>query len=502
MISCVVALLGWTIVYALPNNYASQAVIHVDTSSVMKPLLKGLAVESDTVEGLDIMSRVLLSRKNLEDVIRHTDMYLEVHDSDDMDYLVEDLARSIILKESDRNKSNRSNNVYELSYQGGSPELVYEVVSKLLNTLIENTLDSARTDTASAQLFLDNQIADYEKRLTAAEQRLAEFKRANLGFMPDETGGYYDRLQREQSELETIRSELRLAKRKLSEMHKQLEGEVPLLDNNSYGAPRVLKLRKYREQLESLLSQYTEQHPDVIALRATIAEVIAQGGVEENELVDIGSGDSVEFNPVYQDLKADINKTSVEVETLKISLMEKEKNVEALKQSVDIIPDVEAKLAKLNRDYEITRERYLSMVERKESARLAQQVGQSGNNINFRIIDPPRVPIKPSGPNRPLLLTMVLLAAISAGLGWGWFRYLMQPTFIDISQIRDKIGLPVLGSVGLYVTAEHKRKRQLQLTFFLLVFLLLVGSYGGIMFFSEPGSKLVSGLISTWRSAI
>jgi polysaccharide chain length determinant protein (PEP-CTERM system associated) len=285
-------------------------------------------------------------------------------------------------------------------------------------------------------------------------------------------------------------------------MHKQLEGEVPLLDNNSYGAPRVLKLRKYREQLESLLSQYTEQHPDVIALRATIAEVIAQGGVEENELVDIGSGDSVEFNPVYQDLKADINKTSVEVETLKISLMEKEKNVEALKQSVDIIPDVEAKLAKLNRDYEITRERYLSMVERKESARLAQQVGQSGNNINFRIIDPPRVPIKPSGPNRPLLLTMVLLAAISAGLGWGWFRYLMQPTFIDISQIRDKIGLPVLGSVGLYVTAEHKRKRQLQLTFFLLVFLLLVGSYGGIMFFSEPGSKLVSGLISTWRSAI
>ena len=502
LISFVVSLFGWAVVYALPNQYVSQAVLHIDTQSVMKPLLKGLAVDADEVDGLDLMSRVLLSRKNLEDVIRQTDMDLKADSPEAMNALVANLAGSIILKESDARRRNNMNNIYELSYKGDSSELVYQVVSKLLNTLIENTLDSARTDTESAQLFLDRQINIHESRLSQAEQNLAEFKRANVGFMPDESGGYYARLQREQGKLDAAGSELLLAKRRHSQMLKQLAGEAPLLDNNSYGAPKVLKLRKYREQLENLLTQYTEQHPDVQALRANIANVMANENVEKDETVDTGSGDSVEFNPVYQELKAEIHRASVEVETLKMTLSEQNKHVETLKQAVDIIPDVEAKLAKLNRDYDITRERYLDLVARRESARLAQEVGQSGNNINFRIIDPPRVPQNPVGPNRLLFLTMVFFAATAAGLGWGFLRYSAQPTFIDVSQIRDKIGLPVLGTVGHFVSAEHKKKRQIQLTVFLMVFSLLAVAYAGVMVFSGPGSDLAAALISSGRSAI
>ena len=492
VIACVVAITGWALVFTLPNQYTAQAVVHVDTTSMMKPLLKGLSVEADTDAGINLMTRVLLSRKNLEDVIRQTDMDLEANSPKALDKLVFHLGTSVKLKQSGRRKGN---NIYELSYQGKSPELVYQVVSKLLNTLIENTLNSSRSDTAVAQQFIDRQINEYEIRLTAAEQKLAEFKRANVGFMPDEKGGYYSKLQSEDSELDSIRSELRLAKRRYSAMLKQLEGEAPLLDNTSYGAPKVLELRKYREQLQQLLTRYKELHPDVKALRATIAEIIANDYVVEDEFIDTGSGDSVEFNPVYQELKAEINRASIEVETLKIKLMEQNDRVQALKQAVDILPGVEAKLAKLNRDYEITRERYLSFVMRRETARLAQAVEQSGSNIKFRIIDPPRVPTKPSGPNRLLFLTGVFFVAIAAGLGWGFLRYLIQPTFIDLSQIRDKIDLPVLGSVGLYLKDEHKRKRQLQLTGFLAVFFLLVITYGAVMVFSGPGSELVNALI-------
>jgi hypothetical protein len=163
---------------------------------------------------------------------------------------------------------------------------------------------------------------------------------------------------------------------------------------------------------------------------------------------------------------------------------------------------VEAKLAKLNRDYEITRERYLSLVERREAARLAQQVGQSGSNVNFRIIDPPRIPGKPSGPNRFLLLSGVLLAALSAGLGWGFLMYLFQPTFIDASQIKDKIGLPILGSVNLYLTPEHKKRRKVQFASFLVVFLLLTSVYVTAVLFSDAGNRLVSDLMSAGGIAI
>ena len=80
---------------------------------------------------------------------------------------------------------------------------------------------------------------------------------------------------------------------------------------------------------------------------------------------------------------------------------------------------MEAKLAKLNRDYEITRERYLSLVERRESARLAQDAGQTSSDINFRVIEPPVVPSRPSGPPRLLWLAGVFLAGIGGNLGTG-----------------------------------------------------------------------------------
>jgi len=364
--------------------------------------------------------------------------------------------------------------------------------------LIENTLDSARSDTATAQQFLDRQINEYEDRLTKAEQDLAEFKRTNVGFMPDEKGGYYARLQREEAKLDSLRSKLRLEKRRYSAMLKQLEGEAPLLGSNSYGAPKAMKLRRYREQLDQLLTQYKEQHPDVKALRATIAELMADGNVDnDNETAGVMSGDSIEFNPVYQDLKAEIHKASVDVETLKIQVLEQETSVNDLKKEVDVLPGVEAGLAKLNRDYEITRQRYLSLVTRRESARLTQAIGQSGSNIKFRIIDPPRVPKEPVGPNRLLYLTVVFFMAISAGLGWGFLRYLLQPTIIDVSQIREKIGLPLLGSVGLYLKDEHKTKRQLQLMGFLTVFSLLVIMYGAVMFFNESGSARVNAFLES-----
>jgi len=491
IIACVAAVIGWAVVYMMPNQYMSSAVVHVDTTSVMKPLLKGLSVDAKVDEGLNIMSRVLLSRKNLLDVILHTDMNTGANTPEELDGLVRDLGRSIVLTSGGKRK--RGSSIYELSYEGKSPELVYQVVSKLLNTLIENTLNSSRTDTASAQQFIDGQIEEYEIRLTEAEQKLAEFKRMNVGFMPDEKGGYYRRLQGEERELSNIRSNLRLAKRKYTAMLRQLEGETPLLSNNSYTAPRVQKLRQYREELEQLLTQYKEQHPDVKALKALISETveaIAKGNTTEKYTGGSNTGDSVEFNPVYQELKAESNRTSIEVETLAIKLAEQENIVKELKQAVNVLPGVEAKLAKLNRDYEITRERYLSFVERRESARLAQAVGQSGNNVKFHIIDAPRVPTKPSGPYRSLLLTAVFAFALLSGLAWGFFKYLIQPTFIGSNQVSSKIGLPVLGSVGLYLTDEHKRKRRLQLVGFLMVFFLLVTTYGLSIVLRHSGGGL------------
>ena len=95
LIAWVVALVGWLYVFSLPNQYSAKAVVYIDTTSIMKPLLKGLALETDAMDELNIMSRVLLSRENLLSVIRETDMDLEVDSPDAREGLVKELAASI-----------------------------------------------------------------------------------------------------------------------------------------------------------------------------------------------------------------------------------------------------------------------------------------------------------------------------------------------------------------------------------------------------------------------
>jgi len=497
LISWVVALAGWLVVFSLPNQYEANAVVHIDTESIMKPLLEGLAVETDAGDDLQIISRVLLSRETLDSVIRETDLDLQVRDAKTRGNLIESLASTIEIKGGGdrRNK----NNIYEISYTSTSAERVYQVVSELVNELIENTLSSSRTDTVMAQEFLDKQIKEFEQRLTVAEEDLAEFKRKNVGFMPDEKGGYYQRLQAESQELDNTRSSLKLAQRRFKELNKQLKGESPLIDNSSFGAGSAIKLRKYREELESLLSQYTEQHPDVLALRAKIADLRDGNIGDDTDVVPTGSSDSVEFNPVYQELKVELNKAGVEIETLKIELEEQMASVEKLKESIDFIPAVEAQLAKLNRGYEVTRSRYLDLVERRESAHLAQMAGQSGSDVSFRIIEPPIVPAQPTGPNRFLYLVGVLFVALATGVGWSLLRYLLRPTYQSMQQLRSDIGLPILGAVSLYLTPEHIKNRRIQLVTFVLAAIMLFGLFGGVLIYKDKGTAVAEAIIA-WSS--
>ncbi|MBT8126555.1 MAG: chain-length determining protein [Gammaproteobacteria bacterium] len=488
-ITWLVAVIGWLYVFSLPDRYKAEAVVYVDTTSVMQPLLRGLAPETDTGDELAIMSRVLLSRENLMSVIRETGMDLEVATADEKGQLVESLAGSIMVTVDDAGRSTNSrSNIYEISYQSGSAERAYEVVSNLLNTMIVNTWSATRTDAATAEKFLDSQIAEYEQRLTGAEQRLADFKKANVGLMPDEKGSYYTRLQRAQEEVEQTQSALRLAEQRARQLTTQLQGERPVLGSKSSQSATSKKLRAYQEELGNLLNQYTERHPDVQVLKEAIAALQADLRSANQQARSVATGESVEFNPVYQQIKVEQSKANIEVETLKIQLGEQQANLDKLKNSIDVIPEVESRLAKLNRDYEVTRGRYLDLVERRESAKLAQNAGLSASDVTFRVIEPPVLPTRPSGPPRMTFLAGVLAVAVGAGVAWSFLRHLWMPTYISPHQLRRSLGLPVLGSVSLYLSPQQKYKRRLQLISFLTVAILLVLSSGGVIWYSHLGT--------------
>jgi len=493
-LSWVVAIGGWMYVYSLPDVYQAKAAVNIDTTSVMQPLLRGLSVDPSPEDEMNVMTRILLSRENLLSVIRDSDMDLAVDTPEAREALVSRLSRNIKIN-SLGGRRVRSK-IYELSYQSSSAEEAFNVVFNLLNALIENTLNSGRMDTAMAEKFLNEQIADYEQRLLKAEGRLADFKRKNIGFMPGEKGGYYARLRAQQEAIDSTSSNLRLAKQRYREISQQLSGEKPVLGAGAYNSSTATKLRNLQEQLENLLVQYTEEHPNVKAMKARIADLQKNIGGDESGDTLLG-GSLSELNPIYQNLKVEESRARVEVGTLQVQLAEQRQKMNELKQSIDIIPQVEADLTKLNRDYDITRERYLTLVERRESARMAQKVEQNSSELIFRVVDAPVVPLLPNGPDRPIMLAVVFLAALGAGFAWTVLRFLLYPTFVDFKQMQKMIDLPVLGTISLQIGPEKRRQRLLDLTTYLLVALLMCGSFVAAIMYAKQGSVQVRMLMSS-----
>jgi len=492
LITWIVAIAGWMAVYSLPNQYESKAVVHIDTTSIIRPLLAGLSVDTNPADELNVVTRILLSRDNLLEVLEITGL------GDGTDKTREELVASMrksIRLNNIRSRGSRST-IYEISYNSTSAQQSYDVVVNLLDTLIENTLTSGRTDTMEAQQFLDEQIRDYEKRLADSESRLAEFKKKNVGFMPDEKGGYFARLRRAQDEIDSTKSSLRQARQRYSELRRQLSGESPMLGTSRYANATAAKLRDYREQLADLLTQFTEEHPDVQAMRAKIAN-LQTSGMDAASVVGSSDDDSLaEFNPVYQDLKIQESQARIEVSSLQITLAEKQQKLKELQESVDIIPQVEADLAKLDRDYEVTKERYLTLVSRRESASMAQKVEQSNRDVLFQVVEAPLVPVSPSGPDRVLYLAAVTVLALGAGLGWCVLMFLLYPTFVDFKQLQKMIDFPVLGAISMQVGPEQKRSRRLHLSTFLLALLLMFGVFGGVVFYQQQGSEQLRMLLA------
>src|SRR5207237_10932312 len=101
----------------------------------------------------------------------------------------------------------------------------------------------------------------------------------------------------------------------------------------------------------------------------------------------------------------------------------------------------------LNRDYAILKRNYEELVRRREATQIANSADTKTEKIQFRIVDPPQVPVVPAAPNRALLVSVVLLFGIGAGLGVPVLVMQLDRSFATISQLRN-LGNPILGNVS------------------------------------------------------
>ena len=460
-----IALLGWVATLLLPNVYEARAKVFVDTESVLKPLLRGLAAETDVMSQVSMMSRALLSEPQLERAARETDLYLRARNRKELERLIERMRLSITLTGDPANP-----NLYSIVYTDTERAMALRVVQKLLDNFVESTLGVNRQDSSNAQQFLDAQITELEKRLLDAEARLAQFKRDNVGLMPGAEGDYYTRMQTTMAKLAQLKADYDVTVQRRAEYDRQLEGEEPTFGIVSSTlesqGPLDAQIRDYKRKLDQLLLNYTEKHPDVVTLRETIAKLEEQKkqakdkdekqvqaqGVEAGQLLALSQ---LDVNPVYQRLKLGSKEADVELASLRTKIADTQAEVAKLRSMVDTIPKVEAELAQLNRDYEVNKAQHTALLQRREQARLSEQVEQSRDDRTFRIIEPPLALLAPVGPPRILFIIVVLLGAIGAGAALAFVLHQINPVYMTRQELERATQLPVLGSVTLTLTPQQ-----------------------------------------------
>ena len=454
---------GWIGVSLMPPVYEASARIYVDTENAIVPLLRGIAPTSNVLNEVTVVTREMLSRPNLAEVARSTDLDLRASDEAEFEDLLAELKDSISV-------AGNRDNIYSIQYQDVSRQKAVAVVDSLVNTFVEQSLGANRTESSQAQSFLQDQINDYEARLTEAEDRLAKFKRDNVEFMPDQRGDYFSRLQSAEATLEATRGRLRLAQERRMELMRQIEGEEPVFgimpSETSAGGTGATgaKIRELERQLEELRLRYTDKHPQITQILETISLLEEQQAEEMQAAAALGGGPttpaSLETNPVYQNMRIQLTNTEVEIASLRAEMGQQQSEVQRLRTLVDTVPQVEAELGRLNRDYDVVKATYDQLLAQLETANIGEDVEQSIDEVQFRIIDPPFAGLAPAGPQRQLMLSGILLVALGAGLGLTFLLNQLRPVFFTGRAVTAVSGLPLLGAVSLFLSQDEWRKKR------------------------------------------
>ena len=486
LIACPISIGGWIWVQTLPDQYESSARVYIDTNSILTPLMAGLTVGSDVSRRIDFMTKTLLSRPNMEKLARMTDLDLTAKTPDQLHNVLDGLAQNIRIDE-----VRGVHDLYKISYENRDPQLAKKVVQSLLTIFVESTLGSSRTDSNTAQNFLDKQIKEYEDRLAAAEDRLKQFKRKNMGLMPGQGGDYYQNLQSSIGELEQAKLQLQEAENRRKELQRQFEDQKdqpsPAFSTATVGTSLTPELdsriNNLQTRLDELLLKYTDQYPDVIEVKRTIADLEKQKQevLAAQAKASQGKDDAQPTNPYQAQLKLAISEAEANVAALRARVDAHQQQVEHLKKMVNILPAVEEQLKQLNRDYDVTKSNYVSLLQRREQANMSQDMDQNADTVKFRIVDPPFVPPAPSGPNRILMSTEALLAGIAAGIAVAFLLAQLNPTFDSRRALMEVTNLPVLGGVSMIWTDAQSRKRRMNLWAFSLAIVILLGFYSAVM---------------------
>ena len=470
-----VALAGWLVISLIPNAYRSSAKVYVQPQSIL-PQAVGIS-GADQQNGIEAVRQTLLSGDNLAQVIRQTDLARQTANPRDMNAMVQRLQAAIDIKST-------QDNLYEIAttLSGGgysdaqNAHLAQDVTGKLVDRFVSGNSTSDAAEAQRSLKFLDEQLAQRGAQLQDAESRRAEFEQRFFGSLPG-SGSIQDRMGAARSQLADIDSQLSAAQASAAAIGGQLVSTAATVPGFATGGGNAQGPRERVAGLQAQLAAdqsqgWTDQHPDVVALRNQIARLQGAAAAEP-----VAAGAGSQPNPAYQSLRA----MQAEKQATAAALASRKAQIQGDLAAIVAVqasqPQVASQQAELSRNYDVLKGAYDKLLSDREGVKLRTDAQATAGTVQVRVIDAPGLPRVPAKPKRPLLLTGVLLLALAAGAGAAFLRGKLATSYSTPAALAAASGLPVIGAVSFVRGDRQKTAGARQLKWFAGTGGALVGAW-------------------------
>ena len=430
---------GWYIVSQLPDTYTSNTKVHIDTDSVLDQVLKGIGTRPPFQDRVDLLRLRLLSRPNIEQVATEIGLDLEARTPLEFDRMKRALGDSVQVKAI-------RDNYFEIRYTSSDPVRAQQVVNGFLNIFIESDLSTTVSGMDRARSFLDQKIAEFDEDINRQQREIAEFRRQYATELNAPTR-VAQNMDRALERLKGIAVERQALERQQSELEEQLR-------TTPYSAAaNDPELERLRELLLDYKTQYTDEYPAVVNLVERIKEL-------EDRLRREGA-----VNPDYSRIQSSLEYVNERVAELDAEESALREDIAGFEDALNLAPAALADLEDIKRGLGNLESRRRALEDRRLSLDISAGAGESGERIEYDIVEKPIVPLEPNGPPRLIYTVIVLISAMGAGGAAALALILIDRSYSQADDLEDAFGIPVIGTVSIVAAgvATAQRFRQLGL---------------------------------------
>jgi polysaccharide chain length determinant protein (PEP-CTERM system associated) len=458
LVAWLVCAAGWALVGMVPNTYEAHARVMVQ---LYDPLSAQVGIgEADRKRDIDRVRDTLTSSANLEKVVRATRLGDDIADRKQMDSAIASLGKSIKIVST-------QDNIFEVTAQarsghlgdGESARLSRDIVQKVIDIFRDGSMNNNQGEMKQTLDFLDQQLVNRQGELQAAEQRRLTFETQH----PELAQGgvsLIQRLEQNRAEMRGLDSDIAAAQSAQAAINAQIASTPASIAGQAVAGPMGgsrAQLMQLQSDLAGMRARgLTENHPDVIAAHNQIVALRAQIKAEGPASVAMGNAQP---NPAYTTLESIRAERMANVQGLQARRASLEQDIAQQTSRQLDNPELVQEAQNISRDYDVLKAQYDKMLQDREELRLRGQVVSAHGGARIQVLDPPVVPRGAMAPNRPLLLTVVLIAGLGAGLGAAFAAGEMQSGFATTAKLERVTGLAVLGAISQSVSDATKSER-------------------------------------------